>query len=206
MADIRLLGPPKRRILAKLREGPRTASQLASHMDIQTSAARKHLERLLEMGMVREEFVRGARGRPKKFYALTDDGRELFPRRYDAVLNEVLATLVANRGEDDTRRFLTGVADRMARPAAVGGGPQRQPRTLRLLNDLGFETTAERQDRALVITSRNCPILRTAKTHRELVCAGLHAEILRCALGAKRVERGKWIVDGDSVCTHTAYT
>ena len=99
MTDIRLLGPAKERILSRLRDGRQTAREVASDLGIQTSAARKHLERLVEMGTVRKEFVRGARGRPKKYYALTDAGVELFPRHYDVVLNEVLARLEADGGE-----------------------------------------------------------------------------------------------------------
>ena len=206
MTDIRLLGPAKERILSRLRDGRQTAREVASDLGIQTSAARKHLERLVEMGTVREEFVRGARGRPKKYYAITDAGAELFPRHYDVVLNEVLARLEADGGAESARRVITGVAENFARPVSSRPGRPRLARALRLLNDLGFEATAERRGRKLVITSRNCPILRTARRHRELVCGGLHAEVIRRALAVKRVDRGKWIVDGDSVCTHTIET
>ena len=41
-----------------------------------------------------------------------------------------------------------------------------------------------------------------AQAHRELGCRGLHAEAIRAAAGAADVEREKWIVDGDAVCTH----
>lgn len=206
MTNGRFFGPTKEQVLSKLREGRQTAAEVASHLAIQTSAARKHLERLLELGIIREEFVRGARGRPKKYYALTETGVELFPRRYDAVLNGVLDTLVTKHGEPRARRVLTEVAEDLSRPVSTTPPAKRLARTVTLLNDLGFEVTAERQGRTVVITSRNCPILRTAKEHRELVCEGLHAEILRRAAGAKRVERKQWIVDGDSVCTHVIET
>ena len=156
MTNIRLLGPAKERILSRLRDGRQTAREVASDLGIQTSAARKHLERLVEMGTVREEFVRGARGRPKKYYAITDAGAELFPRHYDVVLNEVLARLEADGGEESARRVITGVAENFARPVSSRPGRPRLARALRLLNDLGFEATAERRSRKLVITSRNC--------------------------------------------------
>src|SRR5207244_10900302 len=103
MTDFHALGPTKTDILSALREGPRPAQAIASRLGIQVSAARKHLERLIEMGLVREEFVRGARGRPKKHYRITDEGLELFPRRYDAILNGLLTVIVEVRGGNFAR-------------------------------------------------------------------------------------------------------
>jgi len=71
------------------------------------------------------------------------------------------------------------------------------------LNNLGFEANVQKRDSIRTITSRNCPVLRVARAHREVVCRGLHAEIIRAAAGVPIVQRGKWIVDGDPVCTHT---
>src|SRR5205809_7431910 len=136
MTDFHALGPTKTDILTALREEPRPAQAIASRLGIQTSAARKHLERLVEMGTVREEFVRGARGRPKKYYAITDGGAELFPRHYDVVLNEVLARLKADGGEESARRVITGVAENFARPVSSRPGRPRLARALRLLHAL----------------------------------------------------------------------
>ena len=206
MTDFHALGPTKTDILTALREGPRPAQAIASRLGIQVSAARKHLERLIEMGFVREEFVRGARGRPKKHYRITDEGLELFPRRYDAILNGLLTTIVEARGEAFARDLLSQQVDRMALPLAGAKGARRTSHALNLLNDLKFEVSANRSAGELTLTSRNCPILRVAQVHRELVCAGFHAELIRKALRAKRVTRGKWIASGDSVCMHIVET
>lgn len=208
MDKVPLLGATKTRMVKQLLLGPRTAIQVASMLGIQVSAARKHLERLKGMGIVDERFERAGPGRPKKFYALTDEGRELFPRRYDAVLNALLADLVRDRGEAQAERALHRVADDFARGANPEPGSDR-PRLRRLvaaLEEMGFEPSLSVDGKECTITSRNCPILRTAKAHRELVCRGLHAEILRGATGVSSVERGKWIVDGDPICTHVIRT
>lgn len=201
MVDLSQHGPAKAEILTILRGGPQTARDVASRLRVQVSAARKHLERLVELGIVREQFVREGRGRPKKYYSLTEEGLEVFPRRYDAVLEGLLTTIVERRGEESAREILAQLADRIAQPIARAKAG-RAARTLDLLNDLAFDVSAERSDGRLTLTSRNCPILRVARAHGELVCSGLHSELIRRALKAKRVTRGKWIPSGDSVCTH----
>src|SRR5437016_13392926 len=97
MTDFHALGPTKTDILTALREEARPAQAIASRLGIQVSAARKHLERVSEMGLVRGEFVRGARGRPKKHDRIADGGLEPFPRRYDGRLNGLHAPLLGQR-------------------------------------------------------------------------------------------------------------
>src|SRR6267378_1747409 len=93
MGDPTLLGPKRARILGLLLAQTRTAKETAESLKIQVSAARKHLERLRELGLVDEQFQKAEMGRPKKLYALTEKGKELFPRQYDLLLNETLAQL-----------------------------------------------------------------------------------------------------------------
>jgi DeoR family transcriptional regulator, suf operon transcriptional repressor len=198
--EVTRLGGTKSKILHELRAGDRTARDVAARLRVQVSAARKHLERLKELGLVEERFVRHGPGRPRKLYLLTDAGKELFPRRYDAILNAVLARITRDRGGDYTEQLLRNVADDTVKDVRLGRG--RMNRLIGTLNDLGFDASLQTRDSTRTITSRNCPILRVALAHREVVCRGFHAEVIRRATGAASVQRGKWIVDGDPVCTH----
>jgi len=204
MDKIPLLGTTRTHIVKHLLQGPQTAVQLAFLEGIQVSATRKHLDRLKAMGVVSERFERAGPGRPKKFYALTDEGQELFPRHYDAVLNALVAEIVRGGGEAHARRTLHRVAQGFARSAVPEPGTDRAHLRglVAGLEGLGFEPTLSEHGNTCTITSHNCPILRTAKAHREMVCQALHSEILRSATGAPEVRRGKWIVDGDPICTH----
>lgn len=208
MDKIPLLGATRTRIVKQLLEGPRTAVQLGSSLGIQVSAARKHLERLRSLNVVNERFERAGPGRPKKFYALTEEGKELFPRHYDAVLNALVTEMAQDQGEARAQKMLQRVANGFARSAVPEPGADKAH--LRQLagglKELGFEPTVTEQGDECTITSHNCPILRTAKVHRELVCRALHAEMVRAATGASDIHRGKWIVDGDPFCTHTFRT
>jgi predicted ArsR family transcriptional regulator len=202
MEPLPLLSPTKAYIVRQLLTRDRTARDLASVLRIQVSAARRHLDGLQALGLVANRFERAPRGRPRKMYGLTEAGRELLPRRYDAVLNAVLKGLVAERGEAAAEGFLNRVAQGIVGEARTGSRRgTRYDAALSLLNGLGFESSLKREDDRLRVTSRNCPVLKAARAHRELVCRGLHAEILRTAFGGP-VRRDKWIVDGDTVCTH----
>ena len=202
--EVSLLGGTKSKILHELRERDQTARDVAARLRVQVSAARKHLERLKELGLVEEQFVRQGPGRPKKLYLLTDAGKELFPRRYDAILNAVLARITRDRGGDYAEQLLSNVADDTVKDIGLSGtnGRARLNRLIAGLNDLGFDASVQRRDSNRTITSRNCPILRVARAQREIVCRGFHAELIRKATGAATIQRGKWIVDGEPVCTH----
>jgi DeoR family transcriptional regulator, suf operon transcriptional repressor len=202
--EVSLLGRTKSKILDELRAGDQSARDMAAYLQVQVSAARKHLERLKELGLVAERFVREGPGRPRKLYGLTETGRELFPRRYDAILNAVLAHIARDRGSEYAEYLLRNVASDAVKDMKLSGtrGRARLNRLIASLNELGFEATAQTRESARTITSRNCPILRVAQAHREVVCRGFHAELIQRAIGAATVRRGKWIVDGDPVCTH----
>src|SRR5574337_604502 len=141
MDKVPLLGATRTAIVKHLVQGLQTAVGLASLLGIQVSATRKHLERLRAMGVVIERFERAGPGRPKKFYALTDAGRELFPRHYDTVLNALVAEVARDQGEPYARRTLRRVAQRFARSAVPTPGADRAHlrQLVAGLEELGFE-------------------------------------------------------------------
>jgi len=154
--EVSLLGGTKSKILHELRERDQTARDVAARLRVQVSAARKHLERLKELGLVEEQFVRQGPGRPKKLYLLTDAGKELFPRRYDAILNAVLARITRDRGGDYAEQLLSNVADDTVKDIGLSGtnGRARLNRLIAALNDLGFDASVQRRNRVSRISRR----------------------------------------------------
>ena len=70
-----------------LTHGPSSAAVLAERLELTPAAVRRHLDHLLDEGLVesREERVYGprGRGRPAKVFVLTDTGRHAFHQAYD---------------------------------------------------------------------------------------------------------------------------
>lgn len=194
-----LLGPTKTKILRLLKDSSANAIQVASALDIQVSAVRKHLLALEEAAMVVSDIRHGGPGRPKKMYSLTEVGREIFARSYDKILIGVVAELVQNRGPDDTENLFKQLAAHTTE--FVSQKAKSSP--IKLLNDLGFEAEIRRDNRGnLAVVSRNCPLLQAAQVHREILCRGLHEEILKLLFRGSRVKREKWILNGERACTH----
>jgi predicted ArsR family transcriptional regulator len=203
MNELQLLGPTKNRIVRLLQSKDWTAGGLASELNIQPSAARKHLEHLLELSIVREKYQTGSVGRPKKFYALTESGKELFPRNYDTILNILIGKISEHSGVEHARSLMTSIALDLARELSPPGtSPPNKNQVQEGLNKLGFEATIKSHDGQVTVISRNCPLLRTAVAYGELLCQGLHEELLRKTLEKNRVNRENWIVQGDSYCKH----
>lgn len=203
-----LLGPSKIKILHLLRAENKTASSLASSLKIQISAARKHLEQMTSLGLTAETFQKGTVGRPKKFYQLTEKGREMFPRSYDIILNNLTTQLADQQGPDYAESLMRKVA-RGAANSLDGHelrGDERLKQVQRSLNQSGFEASFVKNDGSLTVISRNCPVWKIALKQGEIVCRGYHAELLKAALGGVIVEREEWMVDGDSYCKHTVKT
>ena len=205
MGDPSLLGPTRARILALLLPQARTAKETAESLKIQVSAARKHLERLRDLGLVDERFQKAEMGRPKKLYALTGKGKEHFPRQYDMLLNETLAQLARDEGVEYPESIMNQIADNVAQREAPGPGTlaEHAEKLVELLDGLGFEASLKKSIDGYVFTSSNCPLLKTAEAHQEIVCRGFHEQLIKRYLGARHVKRETWIIDGDPYCTHT---
>jgi DeoR family transcriptional regulator, suf operon transcriptional repressor len=202
--QLTLLGPSKARILQLLSHENRTAGAIASNLKMQVSAARKHLDQMVIMGLASESFQKGDIGRPKKIYALTQDGKEAFPRTYEIMLNNLTSKLVSKNGADQTESVMRELARDTSTSIAEHEPGKRGNQKLvqRGLNELGFEATLTRNDGTLTVISRNCPLWKVAQKQGEVVCRGYHAELLKASLHGEDVDRQEWMVYGDSYCRH----
>jgi DeoR family transcriptional regulator, suf operon transcriptional repressor len=204
MGDPSLLGPTRARILTLLLAQPRTAKDAAEDLKIQVSAVRKHLERLEELGLVSEQFRRAEMGRPKKLYALTEKGKEFFPRQYEMLLNETLAQLSKKKGVEYPESIMNKIADSVVQKEGPGQGArgEKAEKLVKLLDGLGFQASLKKSEDAFVFTSSNCPLLKTAEAHQEVVCRGFHEQLIKKYLDTRQVKRETWIINGDPYCTH----
>src|SRR5690242_5042087 len=110
----RLSGDTKQRILEILLEGPRSLGEITDKLQIQKSAVRVHLESLQAEKAVESHFKIERLGRPRKIYMLTENGRELFPRRYDLILSLVLKKITDTNGKEQARKIIESIADDLA--------------------------------------------------------------------------------------------
>jgi predicted ArsR family transcriptional regulator len=206
--DVRVAGGTRGRIIEELALAPRTARDLAEKLGIQESAARGHLDRLEERGLVIPTFRREGVGRPRKRYLLTPEGQELFPRRYELLLDAVMEELLVRHGEAAASKLFAEAARRMARQIAAKIPPGRptieRARALSAaLNELGFRSTLETSPSGeLKIVRTNCVFRHTALTHAYLVCEVFDQILTESLLGQVGVDLQDSIARGGLRCTH----
>ncbi len=198
------------RIMEELAVAPRTARDLAARFDIQESAARGHLERLEERGLVVPTFSREGVGRPRKRYHLTSAGQELFPKRYELLLDSLIDQIVAREGEGYVSALFAEAARRMARSVLeeIPADAPRRQRALALvagLNRLGFlASVAEGPGGELTVTRNNCVFRHSAISHAYLLCDVFDKHLTEELLNEPRldVDLKDSISRGAMRCTH----
>lgn len=202
------LGGTRGRILEELAQAPRTAHDIAVSLGIRESAARGHLERLQQRGYVIPAFHREGVGRPRKRYSLTGDGQELFPKKYDMLLDAFIDGIVARQGEAAVREILADAARRVAHDIAAGlpaGGSveQRTRHLVRALNEFGFGCSMRKlPDGSIRIVRTNCVFRRNALSHTYLMCSVFDQHLTEALLGEVKVDLQDSIGRGGLQCSH----
>lgn len=215
------LGDTKRKIMDLLLDKPRTAAEVAEELKIQKSAARIHLESLQADDIVKSSFKSRRLGRPRKVYELTEFGRELFPRRYDLILNHILERIAKEEGRERVTSIVESIADDMAagirEKIERSGSKGSLKESLVILNSesnkLGFasslvgepedRTAAGQSDLSYSILSKNCILARVAMENQEAICHGLHDRIISKSLDGKHgVKLKECMALGNAFCRH----
>ncbi len=196
------------RILEELAVSPKTARDLSKSLGIQESAARGHLDRLEARGLVVPTFRREGVGRPRKRYLLTPQGRELFPRRYEMLLDSVMGELITREGEPYVASLFADAARSLARQIAGeipqgGSSHERATALAAALNQLGFRCTIEEApDGTLKIVRTNCVFRHSALAHAPLICDVFDKNLTEGLLGQSGLGLQDSITRGGACCTH----
>jgi predicted ArsR family transcriptional regulator len=209
-ADLILGDTTKGRILEELITGPRTARDLASVLKIRESAVRTHLERMVERGIVQPSFHREGVGRPRKRFSLTPEGFELFPRRYEMLLDTLVEVLLEREGEgyvstlfmSAARRFAEKLASEIPRMEEGASERERLEAVVRILNKLGQRAHLESSGGTPRIVRRNCVFRVAAMKHAYLLCDVFDQHFLESLLGQAGVGLTESVPRGGHTCTH----
>jgi predicted ArsR family transcriptional regulator len=205
--SLALLGDTRAKIVDLLLDGAQTTHTLGRTLRIHHTAVRAHLEGLERNGLVVAEFRHEGVGRPKKYYALTSDGRELLPRRYQLMLELMLENLLKAHGRAEVERLMGAVARDLASRLETADPDlpieQRVRKSVEALNDLGFRASVHVEDGRLAIVRSSCVFQKTAAEHHDLVCRVFDQELLRASVaGEASIQMVQSQAMGDCVCKH----
>jgi predicted ArsR family transcriptional regulator len=205
-----------------LLEGPRSLGEITNKLQIQKSAVRVHLQSLQSEKAVESHFKIERLGRPRKIYSLTENGRELFPRKYDLILSLILKKITETNGKEQARKIIESVADDMAtniRYEIEKNGSSSLDsfeESLKIFNsvsnEMGFASSITKEhDGNFSVLSKNCILHKVALNHQDVICHGLHDRmIMRSLSGGKKkqqqrnmnVELKECIALGDNFSRH----
>jgi predicted ArsR family transcriptional regulator len=200
--------PRTRDLVARsiLEKGPRTAVDLAQSLGLTPAGIRRHLDSLVEEGVLEAREPHSAisrgRGRPSKVFVMTDGGREKFEHNYDDLAVAALKFLADSVGANaliDFANARAGDIERTLAPViASSNGVSPVEALADFLSEEGYAATVLNRDNGDELCQHHCPIAHVAAQFPQLCEA--ETEAFSRLLGT-HVQRLATIAHGDGVCT-----
>ena len=195
-------GDTQQRLLRQLllsREGA-GVEELCERLHVTHNAVRQHLTTLTVRGLVERIQPRSTGGRPQARYALTAEGRELFPRNYGAIAAALISQLHARLGENEIGALLQELGSTVAAtqaPLQADGGEALARALAQRLDALGYEAVPARHGDDWQVEAFNCVFHGLARQHPQ-VCK-FDLAYMEAATG-RRIHHMECIVRGGQVC------
>lgn len=170
-------------IVTLLRGSTCTVDELAEKLSLTDNAVRSHLATLERDGLVHQTGLRRGARKPHFTYALTDEADRLFPKAYDALLNQLIAVLKNRLSPQEMEEVLREVGRAVAGDMPNGNGSfeSRVQRALNVLEAIGGSAQLEVHDDRVVIQGNGCPLAAAVSVHPEVcqLAETLVAEIVK---------------------------
>jgi len=194
--DKRFFESTRGQIVTILRGSPCTVDELAEKLNLTDNAVRAHLATLERDGVVRQTGLRRGPRKPHFTYALTEEADKLFPKAYDALLNQLIAVLKTRLQPDEIEDVLREVGRAVAADAAPGkeGNLEGRVQTaLKVLEAIGGTAEAEKEGDKIVIRSGGCPLAAAVNVHPEVcrLAETLVSEIVKAPVVEQCVRDGR---------------
>jgi len=154
-----------------LRGSPCTVEDLARKLELTDNAVRAHLLTLERDGLVRQSGVRRGPRKPHFTYVLTPQADALFPKAYDALLNQLIAVLKTRLDQAEIEDVLRAVGRAVAANAPTGSNGNLESRVqnaINVLEAIGGSAYAEKTDDKIVIRGNGCPLAAAVSEHPEI--------------------------------------
>lgn len=181
-----------------------TLEELASYLGITKTAAKEHILKVENHGLLRFADTKGAVGRPRRRYFLSEEGHDAFPKQYSWLSNVLLELLAQDLGGKGVAKIMKSLADKVAKSMEAkfkdaGSSAALLTKINSTMNELGYRTTLKQSDlrKGAILEATNCVYHSVAKEHPEL-CA-FDIRFLENVSGMK-VNLEVCIARGGSVC------
>ena len=170
--DKRFFGSTRGRLVTLLRGTTKTVNELAAGLELTDNAVRAHLLSLERDGLIRQSGIQRGTRKPHFAYELTGEAEHLFPKAYDALLNQLIAVLKGRLTPLALEEVLREVGRSLAGVHAAGEKngdiESRICSALSALEAIGGTAHVEKDNEKLVICSESCPLTAAVSEHPEV--------------------------------------
>ncbi len=173
---------------------------LCDKLRVSHNAVRQHLTALTVRGLVERCQPVATGGRPQGRYALTAEGRELFPRNYGAIAAALISQLHARMGEAEVGAMLQELGATVAATQTLiqaESGEALARALAQRLDALGYEAVPARHGDDWQVEAYNCVFHGLARQHPQ-VCKFDIAYME--AVTGRHVHHMECIIRGGHVC------
>lgn len=115
--------------------------ELAIHLELTRTAVQQHVLKLQDLGYLTHLDTKGSVGRPRRRYLISDEGIDVFPKKYSWLATAILAQLAQKLGPSGSKSFMRELAGAVARSLEIQVQPKDSPavrlkKVTGLLNEL----------------------------------------------------------------------
>ncbi len=193
----------REKILEKLLQEDLNAVQLANRIEIGESTIREHLQKLKEKGFVDTYYDKSKKGRPKKKYSITLEGRESFPRTYRFILSHLLKRLELDIGGEELHKIMEKVANDITdidKKLFNEDVESRLEKYIGFREQIGLKSSLSIEDGLFVLELNNCGCVKADKGIHKYLCR-LCKQSIKNYAPTCNVEQTECIMEGDNSCT-----
>lgn len=192
--DKRFFESTRGQIVTILRGAPCTVDELAKKLDLTDNAVRAHLLSLERDGLVRQTGLRRGPRKPHFTYELSEAADALFPKAYDALLNQLIAVLKTRLSPKEIEDVLREVGRAIAADAPEAQDLESRVKiALKVLEAIGGAAEIERHEDKIMIAATGCPLAAAVAVHPEVcrLAETLVAEIVKVPVQEKCDREGR---------------
>ena len=185
------------RIMFQLKtRGPQTIGDLGAHFSMTGEAARQHLAKLADAGLVEPEDRRQGRGRPRRYWMLTESGHARFPDNHAQLTVELLQSVRELFGEAGLSRLID-----KRRSESLHAYSAETGKADSFADKLDRLTAMREREGYFLLIENHCPICAAAAECQGICRAEL--ELFQDVLGPDcMVERTDHILAGARRCAY----
>ena len=148
-------------------KGPETASSLAKTLNITSMGARQHLQNMTEEGLIEFEDIKQGRGRPARYWKLTEAADSHFPNMHSELTVQLINAAEEVFGEDGISKMLdarqSSALSRYQEHLKDCSNLEEIVNSLaEIRSDEGYMANIETIDKGFLLHENHCPISTAA--------------------------------------------